>query len=69
MLVWVIVEDLSCVYDYIIKGNLVVVIINGFVILGFGNFGVLVFKLVMEGKFVLFKCFVDVDFIDLEFDI
>lgn len=57
------------VYDYINKGNLVVVILNGIVVLGLGNFGVLGFKLVMEGKVVLFKCFVDVNLIDIELDI
>lgn len=51
------------------KGNFVVVILNGIVVLGLGNFGVFVFKFVMEGKFVFFKWFVDVNLIDIEFDI
>lgn len=43
-----------------------VVIFNGIVILGLGNLGLMVFKFVMEGKVLLFKCFVGLDLIDIE---
>ncbi|WP_332065306.1 NADP-dependent malic enzyme [Bartonella sp. CB189] len=56
-------------YDYTAKGNLVAVISNGTAILGLGNLGALASKPVMEGKAVLFKCFADIDAIDLEVDI
>lgn len=46
-----------------------VVIFDGIVIFGLGNFGLLVFKLVMEGKGVLFKCFVGIDVFDIEVDV
>lgn len=61
-----IVEDVDNVYKYMGKGNLVVVISNGIVILGLGNLGLLVLKFVMEGKVFLFKCFVGLDVIDIE---
>ena len=55
-------------YEYTAKGNLVAVITNGTAILGMGNLGALASKPVMEGKAVLFKCFADVDSIDIELD-
>lgn len=48
-------------YDYIIKGNIVVVIIDGIVVLGLGNIGFEVSIFVMEGKVVLFKSFVGIN--------
>lgn len=64
-----IVKDLENVYFYMNKGNLVVVISDGLVILGLGNLGGLVSKFVMEGKGVLFKCFVGIDVFDIEVDV
>lgn len=61
-------EDLVIVVCYIVCSNLVVVVFNGLVVLGFGNIGVLVSKFVMEGKVVLFKKFVDIDCFDIEVD-
>lgn len=54
-------EDKRKVYDYIIKGNIVVVIIDGIVVLGLGNIGFEVSIFVMEGKVVLFKSFVGIN--------
>tara|TARA_Y100000748_G_scaffold303175_1_gene307522 strand:+ start:56 stop:2323 length:2268 start_codon:yes stop_codon:yes gene_type:complete len=61
-------EDVSSVYDYTSKGNIVAVISNGTAILGLGNLGAHASKPVMEGKSVLFKRFSDIDSIDLEVD-
>ncbi len=55
-------------YDYTNKGNLVAVISNGTAVLGLGNLGALGAKPVMEGKSILFKCFADVNSIDIELD-
>ena len=63
-----IAEDISTVYDYTSKGNIVAVISNGTAILGLGNLGAHASKPVMEGKSVLFKRFSDIDSIDLEID-
>lgn len=63
-----IVVNLLVVYKYMVCGNLVVVILNGIVVLGLGNIGVLVGKLVMEGKGVLFKKFFGIDVFDIEVD-
>jgi malate dehydrogenase (oxaloacetate-decarboxylating)(NADP+) len=63
-----IADDISTVYDYTSKGNLVAVISNGTAILGLGNLGAHASKPVMEGKSVLFKRFSDIDSIDLEID-
>lgn len=60
--------DLVMVVCYILCGNFVVVVLNGMVVLGLGNIGVLVLKLVMEGKVVLFKKFVNIDCFDIELD-
>ena len=61
-----IAEDISTVYDYTSKGNIVAVISNGTAILGLGNLGAHASKPVMEGKSVLFKRFADIDSIDIE---
>ncbi|WP_336278764.1 NADP-dependent malic enzyme [Bartonella sp. CB175] len=62
-------QNSELAYDYTAKSNLVAVISNGTAILGLGNLGALASKPVMEGKAVLFKCFADIDAIDLEIDI
>lgn len=59
-------KDFVIVSCYIVWGNLVVVILNGIVVLGLGNIGVLVLKFVMEGKGVFFKKFVGIDVFDIE---
>lgn len=59
-------KDVSKVYDYTAKGNLVAVISNGTAVLGLGNIGPEAGKPVMEGKGVLFKAFADIDVFDLE---
>lgn len=59
-------RDPAKAYDYTAKGNLVAVISNGTALLGLGDLGALAAKPVMEGKAVLFKCFADVDAVDLE---
>ena len=56
------------VYDFTNKGNMVAVISNGTAVLGLGNLGALGAKPVMEGKCALFKCFADVNAIDIEID-
>jgi malate dehydrogenase (oxaloacetate-decarboxylating)(NADP+) len=61
-------KDISALYEYTAKGNLVAVISNGSAILGLGNLGAAAAKPVMEGKAVLFKKFADIDSIDLELD-
>ncbi len=63
-----IADDVSNVYDYTSKGNIVAVVSNGTAILGLGNLGAHASKPVMEGKSVLFKRFSDIDSIDLEVD-
>lgn len=64
----VIMVDLQQVSEFIVCGNLVVVIFNGIVVLGLGNIGLLVGKLVMEGKGVFFQKFVGIDVFDIEID-
>lgn len=62
--VWVclvIVNNFDDVCWLIIKWNSVVVVIDGLVVFGFGNIGLKVVLLVMEGKVVLFKWFVGID--------
>ncbi|MBV9496019.1 MAG: NADP-dependent malic enzyme [Acidobacteria bacterium] len=61
-----IARDVSNVYKYTNKGNLVAVISNGTAVLGLGNIGPEAGKPVMEGKAVLFKRFADIDVFDLE---
>lgn len=58
---WAIVVDFEKVYDYIIKSNIVVIVFDGLVVLGLGNIGLYVAILVMEGKVMFFKCFVNID--------
>ncbi|MCB0411678.1 MAG: NADP-dependent malic enzyme, partial [Bdellovibrionales bacterium] len=61
-----IAKDVSKVYDYTTKGNLVAVISNGTAVLGLGNIGPEASKPVMEGKGVLFKMFADINVFDIE---
>jgi malate dehydrogenase (oxaloacetate-decarboxylating)(NADP+) len=61
-----IAKDVTKIYDYTARGNMVAVISNGTAILGLGNLGAAASKPVMEGKSVLFKKFADIDSIDLE---
>lgn len=61
-----IAKDVSKVYDYTTKGNLVAVITNGTAVLGLGNIGPEAGKPVMEGKGVLFKMFADINVFDIE---
>ncbi len=56
-----IAEDVSKVYDYTRKGNMVAVITDGSAVLGLGNIGPEASLPVMEGKCLLFKEFADVD--------
>jgi malate dehydrogenase (oxaloacetate-decarboxylating)(NADP+) len=62
----VIEKDVSEVYTYTARGNLVAVISNGTAVLGLGDIGPEAGKPVMEGKGVLFKRFADIDVFDLE---
>ncbi|MBI4402724.1 MAG: NADP-dependent malic enzyme, partial [Deltaproteobacteria bacterium] len=59
-------KDVSAVYKYTARSNLVAVISNGTAVLGLGNLGALASKPVMEGKGVLFKRFADIDVFDIE---
>ncbi|MCX6154364.1 MAG: NADP-dependent malic enzyme [Candidatus Kapabacteria bacterium] len=59
-------KDVSKVYEYTAKGNLVAVISNGTAVLGLGDIGPEAGKPVMEGKGVLFKVFADIDVFDIE---
>lgn len=61
-----IAADVSNVYKYTAKGNLVAVISNGTAVLGLGNIGAEASKPVMEGKGLLFKIFADIDVFDIE---
>lgn len=61
-----IAKDVSKVYDYTAKGNLVAVISNGTAVLGLGNIGPHASKPVMEGKGILFKQFAGIDVFDIE---
>ncbi len=63
-----IAEDVSKVYKYTAKGNLVAVITNGTAVLGLGDIGPEAAKPVMEGKSLLFKIYADIDSIDIELD-
>lgn len=56
-----IAEDITKVYDYTRKGNMVGVVTDGSAVLGLGNIGPEASLPVMEGKAVLFKQFADVD--------
>ncbi|HEX4925183.1 MAG TPA: NADP-dependent malic enzyme, partial [Bdellovibrionales bacterium] len=61
-----IAKNVSKVYDYTARGNLVAVVTNGTAVLGLGNIGPEAGKPVMEGKGVLFKKFADIDVFDIE---
>lgn len=63
-----IAKDVSNVYKYTAKGNLVAVISNGTAVLGLGDIGPEASKPVMEGKALLFKIFSDIDVFDIEID-
>lgn len=59
-------KDISKVYDYTGKGNLVAVISNGTAVLGLGDIGAEASKPVMEGKGLLFKIFAGINVFDIE---
>jgi malate dehydrogenase (oxaloacetate-decarboxylating)(NADP+) len=61
-------KNLSDVYKYTNKGNLVAVISNGTAVLGLGDIGPNASKPVMEGKALLFKIFAGIDVFDIEVD-
>lgn len=63
-----IAKNVSNVYKYTAKGNLVAVISNGTAVLGLGDIGPEASKPVMEGKGLLFKIFADIDVFDIEVD-
>jgi malate dehydrogenase (oxaloacetate-decarboxylating)(NADP+) len=63
-----IAKEISDVYKYTNKGNLVAVISNGTAVLGLGDIGPEASKPVMEGKGLLFKIFADIDVFDIEID-
>lgn len=63
-----IAKDVSKIYKYTAKGNLVAVITNGTAVLGLGDIGPEASKPVMEGKALLFKIFADIDVFDIEVD-
>ncbi len=54
-------EDVSRVYEYTTKGNMVAVVTDGTAVLGLGDIGPEAALPVMEGKAVLFKEFAGVD--------
>ena len=54
-------EDVSQVYKYTTKGNMVAVVTDGTAVLGLGDIGPEAALPVMEGKAVLFKHFANVD--------
>ncbi|MCK4309234.1 MAG: NAD-dependent malic enzyme, partial [Candidatus Atribacteria bacterium] len=54
-------QDISQVYKYTTKGNMVAVVTDGTAVLGLGDIGPEAAIPVMEGKAVLFKYFADVD--------
>jgi len=54
-------QDVSQVYKYTTKGNMVAVVTDGTAVLGLGDIGPEAALPVMEGKAVLFKYFADVD--------
>lgn len=61
-----IAKDVSKVYDYTARGNLVAVISNGTAVLGLGDLGPEASKPVMEGKGNLFKMFAGINVFDIE---
>ncbi|MCQ2379594.1 MAG: NAD-dependent malic enzyme [Victivallaceae bacterium] len=58
-------DDISRVWDYTSKGNMVAVVSDGTAVLGLGNIGPEAGLPVMEGKSVLFKHFADIDAIGI----
>ncbi|MFC3883218.1 NADP-dependent malic enzyme [Bacillus songklensis] len=54
-------DDVTKVYEYTMKGNMVAVVSDGTAVLGLGNIGPEAALPVMEGKAVLFKSFAGVD--------
>ncbi len=54
-------KDVSQIYDYTVKGNLVAVISDGSSVLGLGNIGPYAAVPVMEGKAILFKMLAGLD--------
>ncbi len=54
-------EDVSRVYEYTAKGNLVAVVTDGTAVLGFGDIGARAALPVMEGKSILFNTFAGVE--------
>ncbi|GAG46359.1 unnamed protein product, partial [marine sediment metagenome] len=54
-------KDLTKVYEYTAKGNLVAVVSDGSAVLGFGNIGARAALPVMEGKSILFNTFAGVE--------
>lgn len=54
-------QDVSQVYKYTTKGNMVAVVTDGTAVLGLGDIGPEAALPVMEGKAILFKHFADVD--------
>jgi len=54
-------QDISQVYEYTTKGNMVAVVTDGTAVLGLGDIGPEAALPVMEGKAVLFKYFAGVD--------
>ena len=63
-----IAKNVTNVYKYTAKGNLVAVISNGTAVLGLGDIGPEASKPVMEGKGLVFKIFADIDVFDIEVD-
>ncbi|MCV6630308.1 MAG: NADP-dependent malic enzyme [Flavobacteriaceae bacterium] len=61
-------KEVSNVYKYTAKGNVVAIISNGTAVLGLGDIGPEASKPVMEGKALLFKIFADIDGMDIEVD-
>ncbi len=61
-------QDVSKVYEYTSKGNLVAVVSDGTAVLGLGNIGPEAAMPVMEGKAILFKEFANVDTMPLCLD-
>lgn len=59
-------KNISNIYKYTSKGNLVAVISNGTAVLGLGDIGAEASKPVMEGKGLLFKIFAGIDVFDIE---
>jgi malate dehydrogenase (oxaloacetate-decarboxylating) len=61
-------KDISKVYEYTSKGNMVAVVSDGTAVLGLGNIGASAAIPVMEGKAVLFKKFGNIDAVPICLD-